>query len=373
MENRLGSFQGKRDVAQAAVRGKLSKAMETGQMSAYHTEGELVRDHYRLMFDVMHAATGESSDDRVKKLPSAVQEGVRQLDPSVIETLKSFPNMIRAAVLFHDIAKKPENRTVNISEMTIPADASEEDVEVLELLKQQSSRYKELQKQLEKDKKAAEKTPTSETKAKWEKSQADLGVAQRTMSELYDRLRRKYSGAGVYEKFKVGVGFQGHEKRSAEEMKSMELDPEAKSILMTVVEDHIIPLQKFDGELSPKECAKRYRQGFAAYSDIVLKLSVALASLDILGSIPADGKVDLTPVRNIFMGKREAWIEDRVAEEMKVVLAERLKGMDLPKIDYKNANPQEKVAFEQIRDARKQVEGEVEAELRKKFEALYQG
>ena len=373
IEENLRSTAEKQRIAGASKKGGLRDAMETGQVSAYHTEGETVRSHYRLIFDALHAASAQSSPDRMKKLPDAVQEAIRELNPSIVETFKTYPNMLRAAVLFHDIAKTTKNRTINLTEMSVPEDASPEDAELLASLKTNGTSEKELKKTIEKNKKALEKKPDAELQKQLEAAQMGVIDAKKALHAAYDALREKYSSAGVYEKFKVGVGFQGPEKMSADILRTMDIDPEAKSILLTVVEDHIIPLQKFDGELAPKECAKRYRQAFGTYSTLEFKLSTALASLDILGSMPADKHTDLSPVKNIMTGKREAWIEDRILEEKKLLLAERLKGLESSAIDFKTATEEEKAAAIKIREARKEIEDQIEKELREKYEAAYMG
>ena len=219
------------------------ETMKTDQYSAYHTEGEHVADHYRTIFNVMQAVQHPEDQRLPARLAVETREALAKLDPSVAETIRDYPTLIRYVVLAHDIAKKTEGRTVNPKNFRLPESeepeslASKYALQRIELESNLNAKREEV--------KTAKKDPQKTTELKKEVEELEKQIAS-TAIKLYDDLRVSgLSGKDINERYGLGVGFIGHEKASAEITRNMNLPEDLRGIMAQLADDHMLPLQRF--------------------------------------------------------------------------------------------------------------------------------
>ncbi len=370
------------------------RAMHTEQYSSYHTEGEKVADHYRFVYYVLTSIILDRNPQELKLLPVEYKDALRDLDPSVKRTVKEFPTLMRYIVMTHDIAKQPESLTINPKLFTLPEgedsgslagryaarrQAIEAEIAAMEV------KRKELQTQ----EKAAKKDPQklAPLKAEREALAADIESKKNEIAmatrKLYDDLLASGMGSkAINERYGLGAGFHLHEKASADMIRQMDIPDDLKTLLSKLAEDHVTPLNAFsdltvedkrgrnkDGSYKKSEeraCGELFRDNYKGYSDVEVRLSTAMAALDILGSVPKGGKPDLTVVRRMIAGRREGFVMDGVdgdfPEAFKEYMAANhpeLVGKDLAKADQSE------------RDAYRQAKETVERSLRDKYVRIY--
>ncbi len=403
MEIELGAKESKRSLAKALRDAELSASMQTGQYSEYHTEGERVADHYKLIFNVMRAIKSEDETMEIN-LPEEIGKAISELDPSIKETVRQYPNLLRYVVLTHDIAKREENRSFNIKKFRMPsADVAQEvkpeamqmAVE-FDLLKKSieaemsdlDGKLKELQKEIkilekainnkkadpeqlvESHKKLEEDTETKKTLQE-EKNLQEEKLTGATV-EFYDGLKSLgLSGEDITNYFGLGVGFIKHEEKSAEMVRGMDIPENVKILLAKLADDHIVPLNRFaDAKMDDSTAATFYDRTYGDYQDEEFKLSIAMASLDILGSVRKGEKPDLAPINNILRGKRESWIKKKVAEELNGMI-QRVLEEDPDYADLKNVDLQDKNTPVEIKKKysamRRAVEEKLKSDLRERY------
>ena len=179
------------------------------------------------------------------------------------------------------------------------------------------------------------------------------------------------SGEEVTNNFGLGVGFIKHEEKSAEIVRKMDIPENIKSLLAKLADDHILPLSRFsDYKMDDNTAATFYDRTYGDYQDEEFKLSIAMASLDILGSIQKDKKPDLTPINNILRGKMESWIKKMVGEELNDVIKKSLEEdseyMDLRNVDLQDKNTPIEIK-KRYSAMRKILEEKLKIDLRKRY------
>ncbi|MFZ6014835.1 MAG: hypothetical protein ACOYUZ_00550 [Patescibacteria group bacterium] len=405
-EEQRGVLERKMMLTRALRRAELSASMKTGQYSEYHTEGERVGDHYRLIFNIMRAII-EDDDSALQRLPEAAREALGNLDESIKKTIREYPNLIRYIVLTHDIAKTEEGRSFNEKKFKMPEGdlLSEAPAEAVEMAREYESEKNQLEshigilqdqeKNIKKDIQTLEKQLKNKKSSFEELGDAKLKIEARkkTLADFeaassskkmeldkitagfYDDLKKMgLTGREIFKYFGLGVGFVGHEAKSAEAVRGMEIPEETKKLLARLAEDHIIPLQRFNYEnISDNDAATFFIRSYGEYDHEEFRLSLAMAALDILGSVREGGNIDLTPINNILRGRREAWVNDRVKEKIDEAVASTLEEedrfKDLKGVDVRDKNTPIPVK-QKYSQMRKEVEARLKDELRAEFEEL---
>jgi hypothetical protein len=404
IESSLGDRSSKTMLAKALREAELSLSMQTGQYSEYHTEGEKVADHYRLIFNVMRSILVE--DENVKSnSPKQVENAIQELDDSIKDTIKHYPNLLRYIVLTHDIAKRPENRTFNLKKFKMPNDEEVGNIEpeVMQTaekfhdnktsLETEISALDEKIKDLQKEIKSIEKAVNNkkidpeqsvQLRQKMEEGQEAKKMLQEdkdlketeltnTAVEFYDHLKTLgLSGEQITKFFGLGVGFVKHEEKSAEMVRKMDIPENIKVLLAKLADDHIVPLNRFaDSKMDDNTAATFFDRTYGDYEIEEFKLSIAMAALDILGSVRKGENSDLTPINNILRGKRESWIKKRVAEELNGMIQRTLEE-DSEYADLKNVDLQDKNTPIDLKKKYSAMRRTVEEKLKNDLRERYQ-
>ena len=358
------------------------ETMKTDQYSAYHTEGEHVADHYRTIFNVMQAVQHPEDQRLPARLAVETREALAKLDPSVAETIRDYPTLIRYVVLAHDIAKKTEGRTVNPKNFRLPESeepeslASKYALQRIELESNLNAKREEV--------KTAKKDPQKTTELKKEVEELEKQIAS-TAIKLYDDLRVSgLSGKDINERYGLGVGFIGHEKASAEITRNMNLPEDLRGIMAQLADDHMLPLQRFsDATIEAKRgkdkngaykkseeqaCAESYRDTYKDYSEIEFRLSAAMAALDILGSLPKNGKPNLAPIDRMLKGEREVTIQDMVKDHLNDEIQNELLKDDSPYTEFRGVDLASKDTPIELKKRYSEFRNGMEKRLREKFE-----
>ncbi len=406
MEAELGQSKYKKTMAKVLRDAEFSAAMHTGQYSEYHTEGEKVGDHYKLIFNVMNAILNDDEAKYGNKLPEEVRESLSDLDESVKATIKEYPSLLRYVVLTHDIAKTPGNRTFNIKKFKMPTEVlagelsdsvmdaargyaerkSDMEAKIIDLetgIKAAAQEIKALEKTIKNKKTDPEQSIEArkqlegrqETRKNLQDQKAELeeDLAQ-DAAVFYDKLKELgLSGAEITKYFGLGVGFVKHEEKSAEVVREMEMPEDVKSILAKLADDHIVPLNRFaDPKMDDNTAATFFDRTYGEYLPEEFRLSVAMAALDILGSLRLGEKPDLTPIKNIFKGRRESWVKVKVGEllndEVQKALEEAPEYADLKGIDVKDKSTPVEMK-QKYSKMRKEVEIKLKQRLREEYKA----
>lgn len=396
----------KRSLGRVLKDAEFSAGMQTGQFSEYHTEGEKVADHYKLVFNVMNAILHENDEKFTQRLPDNIQESLEDLDESIKETVREFPSLMRYVVLTHDIAKRPENRTFNVKKFKMPQEDlagelksevmdeafsyAESKAEIETRLSELEAGIKEATKQIKsfekmlKNKKAdpeqlveahkgLEEKQEERKRMQDEKTNLESELADGTVV-FYDKLRElDLSGAEITKYFGLGVGFVKHEEKSAEMIREMDIPEDVKTILAKLADDHIVPLNRFaDANMDDNTAATFYNRTYGEYLPEEFRLSVAMAALDILGSVPSDKKPDLTPINNILKGKRESWVkaqtEKLLNDEVQKALEELPEYADLKGVDLKDKTTPIEMK-KKYSNMRKEIEARLKERLRQEYTA----
>jgi hypothetical protein len=403
MEIELGTKESRRSLAKALRDAEFSASMQTGQYSEYHTEGEKVKDHYKMIFDVMHAIITDQEKDK-NKLPESVQEAMEELDSTVKDTIRTYPSILRYVVLTHDIAKREENRSFNIKKFRMPSEDVAQEVKPeamqmaveFDLLKKTIEaeisdldvKLKELQKEIKILEKAINNKKTGPEKLiESHKKLEDDIEAKKTLQEEKNQKEDKLTGATVefYDGLKslgllgeditnyfgLGVGFIKHEEKSAEMVRGMDIPENVQSLLAKLADDHIVPLNRFaDAKMDDNSVATFFDRTYGDYDPEEFRLSIAMAALDILGSLRKVDKPDLTPINNILRGKKESWIKRGVAEELSTEIQKALTE-DPNYRELQNINLQDNNTSMELRKKYLAMRKVVEARLKEKLLEKY--
>jgi len=400
METDVSTAESKRTLAKALKEAEFSAGMRTGQFSEYHTEGEKVADHYRLIFNVMNAILDEDNEKLQARLSKSMRDSLGRLDDSIKKTIKEYPSLLRYVILTHDIAKRRENRTFNAKKFKMPEEdfKSELSSEVLDAAEEYSKlktrldtamsesemKIKEATKEIKTLEKAINnKKMDPEQSVELRRRLEDQQAMRKTMQEVkdsyeddlakhtvafYDKLQSLgLSGANINKFFGLGVGFIKHEEKSAETVRGMNIPDGIKALLAKLADDHIVPLNRFaDPKMDDGAAATFFVRTYGDYAPEEFRLSMAMAALDVLGSLRIDGEPDLTPIENILRGKREVWIQQKVAENLYDAVQSAL-NEDPDYAELRNVDLKDKNTPIELKQKYSKMKKSVEAKLREKF------